>query len=228
MKVFVTGDTHCPQDIHKLNTKYFLEGKNLTKDDVVIILGDFGLLWSNIKDKEEKWWTQWLNNKPWTTLFLDGNHENHSRLSQLPETNMFGGKVGVVSHSIFHLKRGEVYTFNNKKAIAIGGAMSIDKQYRTEFISWWKEELLSYQEESYVLEQIQNHNPDFILSHTCPQFLIPHILNDICKYSDPTSKFFSHVLDTYEDFEHWYFGHFHRDITYMNFTCCYNEIKRVV
>jgi calcineurin-like phosphoesterase family protein len=80
LKVYVTGDTHCPIDIKKLNSENFQEGKTLTKDDVVIILGDFGLLWKDIPDKEEKYWTNWLNNKPWTTLFVDGNHENHNRL----------------------------------------------------------------------------------------------------------------------------------------------------
>jgi hypothetical protein len=227
LKVYVTGDTHCPIDIKKLNSESFPEGKTLTKDDIVIILGDFGLLWKDIPDKEEKYWTNWLNNKPWTTLFVDGNHENHNRLKQLPEKTMFGGKVGEVSHSIFHLKRGEVYTFNDKKVISIGGAMSTDKQYRRENISWWKEELLSYQEENYVLDQIQLHRPNVILSHTCPTCLVFEILNDCSKYNDPVSKFFNHVLTIYEDFEHWYFGHFHKDITYMNFTCCYNSVKHI-
>jgi len=88
MKVFITGDTHIPHDIHKLNSRNFPKGKSLTKDDVVIVLGDFGLLWNNIPDKEELWWTNWLNSQPWTTLFVDGNHENFYRLNQLPQRQL--------------------------------------------------------------------------------------------------------------------------------------------
>lgn len=33
--IFVTGDTHCPIDIHKLNKQNF-DDSNLTKDDYLI------------------------------------------------------------------------------------------------------------------------------------------------------------------------------------------------
>ena len=61
MKVFVTGDIHGAKDIHKLNSKNFIEASFLTKDDFLIITGDFGLLWSNKPDREEIWWLNWLN-----------------------------------------------------------------------------------------------------------------------------------------------------------------------
>lgn len=42
--VYITGDTHgCSKDISKLNNKCFVEGKTLSKEDYIIILGDFGL-----------------------------------------------------------------------------------------------------------------------------------------------------------------------------------------
>ena len=43
MKIYVTGDTHIPIDISKLNMREFPEQKELTREDYVIILGDFGL-----------------------------------------------------------------------------------------------------------------------------------------------------------------------------------------
>ena len=45
--IYVTGDTHIPIDIHKLDDDAFMEQKNLTKDDYVIICGDFGGVWGN-------------------------------------------------------------------------------------------------------------------------------------------------------------------------------------
>jgi len=47
-RIFVCGDTHgIPRDSKKLNGTNFPEQKELTKDDVLIQLGDFG--WVLIK-----------------------------------------------------------------------------------------------------------------------------------------------------------------------------------
>jgi len=166
MRIFLTGDTHIPYDIAKLASKNFPISKNLTKRDVVIILGDFGLLWRNDFDPEEQYWTNWLNEKPWTTLFIDGNHENFNRLNCLPKVNMFGSVVGKVTESIFHLKRGNVYSINGKTFLTIGGGQSIDKQHRIENLSWWPQELLSYQEQEHVFDTITKHpKVDYVLTH---------------------------------------------------------------
>lgn len=61
MTVFITGDTHCPIDIKKLNSKNFPQGKNLTKDDYVIICGDFGGVWDG--KRSDEWWLKWLDKK---------------------------------------------------------------------------------------------------------------------------------------------------------------------
>jgi hypothetical protein len=62
--IFITGDTHGSIDIDKLNSKNFPSGKFLTKNDYVIILGDFGFIWKNEPDKTEKYWMNWFKNKP--------------------------------------------------------------------------------------------------------------------------------------------------------------------
>lgn len=49
--IYITGDTHIPIDINKLSVKNFPEQKNMTKDDFVIICGDFGGVWE--KDSAE-------------------------------------------------------------------------------------------------------------------------------------------------------------------------------
>ena len=46
----------------------------MNKDDYVIICGDFGY-WD--ESKEQKYWLKWLDGKPFTTLWVDGNHENY-------------------------------------------------------------------------------------------------------------------------------------------------------
>lgn len=44
MSIFVTGDIHGGYDIWKLEPINFLEGNDLTKDDYLIICGDFGII----------------------------------------------------------------------------------------------------------------------------------------------------------------------------------------
>ena len=112
--IYLTGDLHGEIDISKLNSTRFPEGHSiLGKKDYVIILGDFGLVWNN--SKEERYWRRWLESKPWTTLFIDGNHENFNMLYMYPVVDKFGGKVGKISDSIYHLRRGEIYTIDDKK-----------------------------------------------------------------------------------------------------------------
>lgn len=50
--IFITGDCHA--DFTKFNTKSFPEQKELTKEDIVIICGDFGGIWDG--SKREKHW----------------------------------------------------------------------------------------------------------------------------------------------------------------------------
>ena len=55
------------------------------KEDYVVICGDFGGVWDVDRFKvqespEEKNALDWLESKPFTTLFIPGNHENYDRL----------------------------------------------------------------------------------------------------------------------------------------------------
>ena len=78
---YITGDTHGDYDIHKLsNAALNRNNITFTSEDYLIICGDFGLVWDN--SSEENYWLDWLNKKPCTTLFIDGNHENHNLLKR--------------------------------------------------------------------------------------------------------------------------------------------------
>lgn len=122
MAIFLTGDIHG--DISRLSSKNFPEGNKLTKQDYVIVLGDFGCLWDG--GKEDAYKLKWLQSKSFTTLFIDGNHENFELLKSLPEKQWAGGRVGVVNDSVLHLRRGEIYSICGKKIFTFGGAESHD------------------------------------------------------------------------------------------------------
>ena len=100
----MTGDIHASYDIAKLSESCF-DTAGLTKDDYVIICGDFGLVWNN--SASEQYWLRWLDARPFTTLFVDGNHEGFSLLNSFLETTWNGGAVHQVATSVLHLKRGQ-------------------------------------------------------------------------------------------------------------------------
>lgn len=115
--IYITGDTHIPVDIQKLAVKRFPEQKEMTKNDYVIICGDFGGVWDG--SNEEKYWIKWLKNKNFATLFIDGNHENFDMLYSLPTVDFCGGTAHKVDNGIYHLIRGEIYTIDGKKSLSL-------------------------------------------------------------------------------------------------------------
>ena len=78
----------------------------MTKKNYVLVLGDFGI-WDN--SKRERHDLDWMEDRPWTTLFIDWNHENYDILDNLPVSEWNGGKVHFVRPSVIHLMRGQVF-----------------------------------------------------------------------------------------------------------------------
>ena len=84
--IYVTGDTHGRHDFGKLFDDSWPEGQTLTRDDYVVVCGDFGGVWYDIDLSDPSLLLLFWEAQPWTTLFLDGNHENHKRGPSLAPT----------------------------------------------------------------------------------------------------------------------------------------------
>lgn len=206
--IYVTGDTHANIDISKLNTTNFPQQKELTKKDYLIICGDFGLVWDG--SAREIYWQDWLSNKNFVTLFVDGNHENFDMLYDIPLKRKFGGYVREVAPSVYHLDRGQILTIDGQKIFVMGGARSIDKDLRIEHVSWWQDELPSEREMEYAISNLEKSNwrVDYVITHCAPR----SVQNQICSWyeSDPMVSFLEYV-NTQLDFKRWFFGHYHID-----------------
>lgn len=237
-KIFLTGDTHwnAVGEMRKFNSTNFPIWSTLTKDDYVIILGDFGFLFEQNITKESIYWLNWLCEKPWTTLFIDWNHENFNLLNQFPEVSMFWGTVWEMKFTsnetkydfpIYHLKRGEIYTIADQKIFVMWGALSIDKGRRTPWVSWWPQEIPDSTELRKGYDSLDNVNckVDYIFSHTCPENKIDTVFWAWFgeKHDDLVAKYFNSLVDTVE-YKHWYFGHFHQNVTVDKFTCLYGAV----
>ena len=90
--IYITGD--CHGNFERFNVSIFSEQKEMTKDDYVIICGDFGGVWSKYEEsRQETMILDWFDCKSFTALFVLGNHENFDRLSEYPVEKWHGGKV---------------------------------------------------------------------------------------------------------------------------------------
>lgn len=236
--IYVTGDCHA--DFRKFNIEAFPEQKEMTKQDYVIVCGDFGGVWMRYEEsKEEKWWMDWLESKPYTTLFVDGNHENFDRLYTYPVEAWNGGKVHKIRPSVIHLMRGQVFELEGKKIFTFGGAKSHDIDggileledpefrekrrrleedwipYRINHLSWWKEELPSEEEmeEGRRNLSIHDYKVDFIVSHCCSTST-QGMLGSGLRKKDYLNDYFEEIKNQ-TDFKKWFFGHYHdnRNVT---------------
>jgi hypothetical protein len=225
--VFATGDTHGEMQMGRLSSKGWPEGRKLTKEDYLIITGDFGILWKNEPDDTEQYWIKWLNEKKWTTIFVCGNHENHLRLQSLPIIEKFGGKVGKVSDSIFYLRRGEIYTIYEKTFFCFGGALSWDRQYRKLNVSYWEEEVPSSKEMEYAVENLKkvDNKVDYVIAHTIPQELIP-IIGFSKADVDPTRNFLDFIAKNIQ-YQDYYCGHMHIDKDIGKFHLLWDRIIQI-
>jgi len=216
--IYWTGDLHGDYDIAKL--KLFSKEKDLTKNDFLIIAGDFGLVWYPPKHpffKRDLYWLNWLSNKSFTTLFIPGNHDNYELLNSdlYQEEDLFGNKVKKIYNSIYMLERGKIYTIDGLKIFAFGGAQSIDKYRRKEGVSWWSQELPSYEEEIKGLQVLEesNNKVDIILTHATHKKMFDALgIEDINGYKDksydPMVKYLTEIQER-TNYTYWINGHYH-------------------
>lgn len=223
MSIFVCGDTHGELDIFKFDL-FMRKHPNLTRDDYMIIAGDFGGVWYGNK-KDNKVLDDIYSKYPWTTLFVDGNHSNHNALDKYPVNTWNGGKVHFIRPYIIHLMRGQIYTINGNKIFTMGGADSIDKEFRRENYSWWAREMPSIEEYKEAESNLSknDYKVDYVITHCCAD----RILDNIFTYHplhDKLTNFFE-ILEDDMTFKHWYFGHHHKDKTIDDkHTMLYNTI----
>lgn len=229
--VYITGDKHGDYtEIFEFCDKY-----QTTKKDIMIILGDSGInyylneLDYKLKDK--------LKELPITLFCIHGNHEERPENIKNYKIKTF--KMGIVYYeqeysNILFAKDGEVYNFDNKKVLVIGGAYSVDKDYRLMMgYNWYESEQPNETIKQEVKNKLKEYNNkiDTILSHTCPFKYIPYEAFisgiDQSKVDNSTEKY----LDEIENntiYESWYCGHYHIDKTIDKIHFIMYDIKKFI
>lgn len=226
--IYVTGDTHA--EFHRFSQKVF----SATAEDYVIICGDFGGVWD--RSAEQKYWLDWLAEKPWTTLFVDGNHENYDLLATYPVERWHDGNVHFIRSNVIHLMRGQVFEIEGLRFFVMGGAASHDIDsgilelddpdfyvkrrrldraralYRINHLSWWKEEMPSEEEYAEGLDNLEKvgNQVDVILSHCAPSS-IQDIFSGCFYKKDQLTNYLDHIRERCR-FKRWFFGHYHENM----------------
>lgn len=212
MHFYITGDTHGAFD----RIEEFCYSNETTIEDVMIILGDAGINYMlDTSDKELKAQLSKLN----ITLFcVHGNHEARPwEAADYEEVFWNGGLVYVEEQypNILFAKDGEIYNFNGKTVMPVGGACSVDKYYRlANCLPWFESEQPDDIIKNYVEQQLEKNNwkINIILSHTVPieaepvWAFIPGLNQSGVDKS--TEKWLQYIYDKLE-FDEWYAGHYH-------------------
>ena len=201
--IYITGDTHGDIDYNKLLS---LKKKSLSYDDYLIICGDAGICWS---PSTFVYHLELYRAIGCTIIFIDGNHENFDMLNQAPLVEYKGALMHHIDNHIFHVLRGEIMTLEGKTFLCIGGAVSIDKMYRTIGVSWWPDENITMHDINNAtcnLEKV-NYKVDYVITHCCDTQTVRKAFG--FKRDDCTDQLT--FIDKIVEYKHWYFGHYHLD-----------------
>ena len=248
MELYITGDTHG--DFSRFRPESFYEQERLTKEDVILVAGDFGGVWYG--DSRDDAGLNFLDSRPFTTAFVSGNHENYDALAAYPQAEWHGGRVRTIRPSVLMLERGQVFDLGGRTFFTMGGASSHDIQdgvlepdapdflwrfqwlnaqgaaFRVNHRSWWKEELPSeekYRTAKAMLDKA-GWGVDYIITHCCPSS-IQNIFSGGRYQRDALTDFFDEVRERCR-FKYWFFGHYHENmVVEKKFVMLYEQIIRL-
>lgn len=228
--IILTGDTH--RDFERIFE--FCEEYEITEGDIIVILGDAGINYyldesdEHVKDK--------LAELPCQLFLVHGNHEERPYMIDTYEEREWHGGMVYMEDSYPNLifaKDGEIYDFDGKKTMVIGGAYSIDKMIRLQGgAQWFDTEQPDEIIKGYVEKQLEKSDwkVDYVFSHTAPlkfepiEEFIPGIDQ---AYIDKSTE---EWLDSIEDrlkYDRWFLGHYHCNKYQGQITILFEEFEEL-
>ena len=193
--IYIVGDVHG--DWARINS--FINKKN---PEAVIIAGDVAYFWKHepLTNKGK------IKTNGTKVYWVPGNHEN---MDIVKSAKYPPGGIYEVDENVFMCAFGSTLTIDGKTFLFCGGADSIDKVWRIEGKSWWRNETIQ-NNEFYALPDPADVEIDIVISHTKPNYFHLTGIDDfrIHKYNDPSCKALDQVFQMYHP-KMWFFGHFH-------------------
>ena len=229
----LTGDIHG-QTFRIVST---IRRFNLGSEDAIVILGDAGLNYygNDLGDAERK---RKLNREKVQILCVHGNHE--MRPATLPSYRVKEWHGGLVYYEeaypyLLFAMDGEVYDLDGNKAIAIGGAYSVDKEYRlARGWNWFPDEQPDAATKARVEAKLESlgWQIDIVMTHTCPKRFIPVEAFlpgvDQSKVDNSTEEWLDSIAERLS-YKLWACGHWHIDKKLEKFVFlmnCFENIEK--
>jgi hypothetical protein len=127
--------------------------------------------------------------------FIRGNHDNPKKCQEM---------VGWIPDG-----------FVENDVMFIGGAWSIDYAYRTEGVSWWRDEELSIVELNQLINVYGATKPRVMITHDCPTSIANKMFLTQTgrQYITRTAEALQAMIDIHQP-EFYFFGHWHRTMQY--------------
>lgn len=145
-----------------------------------------------------------------TLQFVDGNHEDFSWLLSQPVQE--DGRRQI-SDRVYHLPRGYRWEWDGVTFLALGGAFSVDRQWRVLGDSFWIEETITPEEVKLACE---GGLVDVLVSHDCPSGVLipglerntPYLPAEALHYAKNHRIRLRDVVDEVQPLSVWH-GHYH-------------------
>lgn len=222
--VLLTGDTHGRVEarLKIIKTDY---SEYIPSETAIIILGDSGINYYQNKSERRK--KEIISAFGYTIYCVRGNHEERpENISTMREVydNEICGLVYMEEDFplIKYLVDGGEYVIKGHSCLVIGGAYSVDKQWRLErakffgesFSGWFADEQLSPEEMELIENKVRGKTYDFVFSHTAPIDWEPTdlFLNGINQsLVDKSMEYFLQKIKSRIRWGVWCFGHYHAD-----------------
>ena len=244
-KFYITGDKH--RDFREV--KRFCRVKNTQRQDVLIVLGDAGLnYYGDYRDDKLKKEVSSLNI---TVFCVHGNKENRpENVGTYGIRSFCGGTVYYEPRypNIYFAIDGEIYTFEKKKYMVIGGGHSVDKMLcLEEKRPFWQDEMPDEATKEKVEHRIDVANNSIygMMTHTCPIDYLPTeafvsarqkmrkrrkrlllgLDRDFCPDIDRSTEEWLGKLERKLDYKVWYCGHYHVDKRIDKIHMMHQEIR---
>lgn len=175
MKLLVVGDTHGSRsEVRRVFRRAVEQGA-----EAIVQVGDFGFWeheYAGIEFLDA--FSRDAHDLDIPVYWVDGNHENHTMLRA--EYGPGGHKHNPTSEgfwrirpNLFYIPRGTKWEWDGVTLMGVGGAVSIDKNYRLDVERktmnprslWWPEEQITDEELEFVKSQ---GTADILFTHDCP------------------------------------------------------------
>lgn len=219
----ITGDIHGDVKLKHLSDYADSLHSSGNSPQYLTIAGDFGGLWR----PGDRSVIDACGHFPFTTLFVDGNHENFDLLNSYPVTTWKGGKVHQITEKVIHLMRGQVFELEGKTIFTFGGAVSTDREKRIPGLNWWPQELASEEELAEAERNLCAHGNrvDYIITHCGHMDAVQELHRKLnrSKLRICTQSYLLSRLLRDASFSAWFCGHYHLDASFGKYEFLYNR-----